>query len=213
MQLIIRLIHLFFFKKKWRKSNKHNLTYPLDLFPISTVVVGRYTYGGLKVLTFGEGYRIRIGDFCSIGPNVLFVLKADHESKYISTYPFKVKVLNEDYEAKSKGDIIIKDDVWIGANVTILSGVTIGQGAIIAAGAVVTEDIQPYAIVGGIPAKLIRYRFDGEIVEKLRKIDYSKLDRSDIVNEIDQLYTPVNDTNVDKLIVNIFHTDKDDIKG
>lgn len=196
MSWIIRMMKIFFFKRKWRKLNRHNSTYPLDLFPISVASVGRFTYGGLRVLAFGEEHKVTIGDFCSIGPNVLFLLKADHPINNLSTFPFKVKVLGEAYEATSKGDIILEDDVWIGANATILSGVTIGKGAVVAAGAVVTESIPPYAIVGGVPAKVIKYRFSNEIIETLKEFDYSKIGYEQIKDNIDLLYTAVTEENV-----------------
>jgi len=204
MSIITRSIKLSFFKKKWRRLNRHNNTYALDLFPLSTVEVGRYSYGGLKVLTFGEGYKVKIGDFCSIGPNVLFVLKGDHLTDRISTFPFKVKVLGEKNEAVSKGDIVLDDDVWIGANVTVLSGVHIGQGVVVAAGAVVNSDVPPYAVVGGVPAKVIRYRFNERIINKLLKIDYSQLDYKCIENNIDMLYLSITDDNADGIIDKVF---------
>ena len=204
MTWILRMLKLFLFKKKWRKHNKHNSTYPLDLFPLSVAKVGRYSYGGLKILAFGDDYRVAIGDFCSIGPNVLFVLKADHPINRLSTFPFKVKILGEQYEATSKGDIILEDDVWIGANVTILSGVHIGQGAVVAAGAVVSTDIPPYAIAGGVPAKVIRYRFDDELVKKLVELDYSLLDDKKIKDNLNSLYTPITADNLENIVNNCF---------
>ena len=191
MSYLKKVIRLFIFRRKWRKNNRHNNTYAVDVFPISVAKVGRFSYGGLNIFTFGEGYKVKIGDFCSIGPNVLFVLKADHPINYLSTFPFKVKVLGEQYEATSKGDIVLDDDVWIGANATILSGVHIGQGAIVGAGAVVVSDVPPYAIVGGVPAKVIKYRFSEEIINELVKLDYSKIDSSHIKNNIDLLYREV----------------------
>ena len=204
MSIITRSIKLSFFKKKWRWLNRHNNTYALDLFPLSTVEVGRYSYGGLKVLTFGEGYKVKIGDFCSIEPNVLFVLKADHPIDRISTFPFMVKVFGKKNEAISKGDIVLDDDVWIGANVVVLSGVHIGQGAVVAAGAVVNSDVPPYAIVGGIPAKVIKYRFDQETINKLLKVDYSLLDNKSIEHNLDMLYAPITCENVDDIIGSVF---------
>lgn len=204
MDWLIKMFRLYFFKKKWRKHNKHNSTYARDIFPLSSIEVGRYTYGGLKVLTLGEGYKVVIGDFCSIGPNVLFILKADHPVDQISTFPFKVKILGEPYEAISKGNIILSDDVWLGANVTILSGVHIGQGAVVAAGSVVSADVPPYAIVGGIPAKVIKYRFDHKIVSRLININFKELNKREIEEKISYLYTSLNEDNVDLMINQIF---------
>ena len=102
----------------------------------------------------------------------------------------KVQVTKElQMEAISKGDIIVDDDVWIGYGATILSGVHIGQGAVVAAGAVVTKDAPPYAIVGGVPARVIKYRFSPEVIEQLLKLDYSKLTDNMIRERIDDLYT------------------------
>ena len=74
-----------------------------------------------------------------------------------------------------------------------MSGVHIGQGAIVAAGAVVTKDIPPYAVVGGVPAKIIKYRFDDEMIKELLKIDYEKLSKDKIEKHIDDLYTSLVD--------------------
>src|ERR1700722_4380777 len=77
-------------------------------------------------------------------------------------------------QGKSQAKIIIEDDVWVGINAIILPQVTIGRGAVIAAGAVVTKDVEPYAVVGGVPAKLIKYRFNAETREKAKKVDFSR---------------------------------------
>lgn len=108
---------------------------------------------------------------------------------YISTFPWKVKVLkNAGQEAQSKGDIVVHDDVWIGFRAVILSGVEIGQGAVIAAGAVVTKDVPPYSIVGGNPARVIKSRFQQSIVDELMAIDYSKVDKECISKNEKLLY-------------------------
>lgn len=158
------------------------------------MTVGKYTYGGLRVINYNENERLRIGSYCSIAQEVTFILNADHRTDTISTFPFKVKVLGESLEGTSKGDIIVADDVWIGYRATILSGVHIGQGAVIAAGAVVTKDVPPYAIVGGVPARVIKYRFPEEMVGELMRIDYSKLTEEMVREHIEDLYSALKDT-------------------
>lgn len=181
------------FKRKWRKLNPNNFTNAEDLFDPSCVYVDDYTYGGLRVLTYNKTNKLKIGRFCSIAQNVMFILSADHYTGHISSYPFKVKIMEADQEGISKGDIIVEDDVWIGYGATIMSGVHIGQGAVIAAGAVVTKDVPPYAIAGGVPAEVIKYRFDSEIIKKLLKIDYSALSKKIIKEHIGELYADLVD--------------------
>ena len=123
-----------------------------------------------------------------VAQEVMFVLDADHYVDTISTFPFKVKIMGLPIEGISKGDIIVEDDVWIGYRSTILSGVRIGQGAVVAAGAVVTKDVPPYAIVGGVPAKVLKYRFNDELIEELKKVDFSKLSKEDVEKNINNLY-------------------------
>lgn len=123
-------------------------------------------------MSFNKESKLKIGNFCSIAPEVAFILSADHYINQFSTYPFKSKVFDQGDEGVSKGDIIIEDDVWIGFRSTILSGVTIGQGAIVGAGSVVTKSVPPYAIVGGVPAKVISYRFETEIREEMKKLTF-----------------------------------------
>ena len=145
----------------WRAKNSHNETFLCNVCDMNRIEVGKKTYGALNVTDFSpEPTKLRIGSYCSIAPGVQFLLGGEHQVKSISTYPFKVKAWGAEREAGSKGDIVLKDDVWIGTNAIICSGVTIGQGAIVAAGAVVTKDVEPYAIVGGNPAHFIKWRFD-----------------------------------------------------
>jgi len=118
----------------------------------------------------------------------LFILGGNHNIETFSTYPFKVMFRGDKQEAWSKGPIIVEDDVWIGARSLILSGVTIGKGAIVAAGSVITKNVPPYSIVGGNPAKIIRFRFEDNIIKELLEIDYSKIDRKFVLDNIDHLY-------------------------
>ena len=183
----------FIQRKKWRKLNKHNGTRMLRTNANAIVKVGNYTYGNLYVHISNTERQLTIGNYCSIAENVCFVLSSDHPLNRVSTFPFKTMILGIPKDGLSKGDIIVEDDVWIGYGATIMSGVHIGQGAVVAAGAVVTKDVPPYAIVGGVPAKVIKYRFEPEMIEELLKVDYSKLTKEDIEKHIDDLYTELKD--------------------
>lgn len=188
----------------WRKKNLHNYTSLSNIFDADKIFVGNYTYGTINTLFSSVGNeKLYIGNFCSIANDVKFIVSSEHPYSGFSTYPFKVKFFGQDYEAQSKGDIIIKDDVWIGENAIILSGVTVGQGAVIAAGSVVTKDVPAYSIVGGNPAKVIKYRFEQEVIDELIKFDFSKLTKEDIINAHKVLYTKLNKNNVKQVLSTI----------
>jgi len=185
----------------WRKKNKHNKTFlncstRVDMARIS---VGRETYGEINALIFSKEGNLKIGNFCSIAGDVSFLIGTEHELGTVSTYPFKVQMLKkEKYEANTKGDIEIGDDVWIGHKAIILSGVHIGQGAVVAAGAVVSKDVPPYAIVGGVPADIIKYRFDNVkdgclIRDRLCSFNYEQLERKDIEKYLNNFYEKLED--------------------
>lgn len=115
--------------------------------------------------------KLIIGKFCQIATGVRFIMNgSNHAMDGFSTYPFKVmgKAWKDvDMNAISKGDTVIGNDVWIGNSVTIMQGVTIGDGAIIGTNSIVTKDVEPYSVVGGNPARLIRKRFDDETINVL----------------------------------------------
>lgn len=180
--------------QRWYDTNRHNSTYPINNFNFEHVKIGKYTYGGLCVLDFSNNMRLSIGNFCSIASGVVFALAADHNINTISTFPFYAKCLSTNLnEAVSKGDITVDDDVWIGQNAIILSGVHIGQGAVIAAGAVVNKDVPPYSVVGGVPAKFIKKRFEDYLIKELLTIDYSQLSEEMILKNKDKLYEDFRD--------------------
>ena len=135
--------------------------------------------------------RLIIGKFCSIACGVKFLFNcANHTLKSLSTYTFPLFYEDWDLEKSdvatawdnkgdivignwdNKGDIVIGNDVWIGYEAVIMAGVHIGNGAIIAARAVVTKDVPPYTIVGGVPARLIRKRFDEKVIRKLETLKW-----------------------------------------
>ena len=148
--------------------------------------------------------KLIIGKFCSIACGARFIFNsANHTQKSLSTYPFPIFFEEWDLDKRhvtsawdNKGDIVIGNDVWIGYEAVILSGVHIGDGAIIGTRAVVTKNVPPYTIVGGIPAKEIKKRFDKETINKLQQIQwwnwsYDKIQRllPSIMNgEVDKLY-------------------------
>ena len=199
---LINKIKRYKLVKSWSKRNKHNLTGIINNFNLDLVEVGKATYGGLEVYAFNNENKLYIGNYCSIGPQTTFLLSVDHKLDFVSTYPFKAKLFNG-LDAVSKGDIVVDDDVWFGYGSTILSGVHIGQGAVIAAGAIVTKDVPPYAIVGGSPAKIIKYRFEQEIIQKLVQLDYAKLSK-EIIRDNQDLFYQKMDTEVANKMIKLF---------
>lgn len=206
--MIKELLRLKIFQKKWCKKNLHNKVFPKNIFNQDIVSIGNDTYGYLEVIAYNTQYSLKIGSFCSIAPNVVFLLSCDHMINNISTYPFKVHILGEKSEAISKGNINVEDDVWIGYGALVLSGVNIGQGAIIAAGSVVTKDVPPYAVMGGAPAKILRYRFDLDTRKTLiNNMDYSVLSHEKIKKYGDLLYQNIEGKSIEEIksITNILN--------
>jgi acetyltransferase-like isoleucine patch superfamily enzyme len=136
--------------------------------------IGRYSY-----LTRGSSLvYAEVGDFCSIGHGSMIGL-GHHTLDKLSTSPIFTETNNAigcSWASRVSGypfkKVIVGNDVWIGARVIVMGGITIGDGAVIAAGAVVTKDVPAYAIVGGSPAKIIKYRFDEDTIANLLKLKW-----------------------------------------
>ncbi|MFM2360912.1 MAG: hypothetical protein RLY16_2905 [Bacteroidota bacterium] len=200
-----------------------NLLFPLpaynrlcflkNLINNPNIIVGDYTYYDdfENVANFEKnvkyhfdfiGDKLIIGKFCMIAADVQFIMNgANHLSNAVSAYPFAI--FGADWQDAmagktypTKGDTIVGNDVWIGHRATILPGVHIGDGAIIGAYALVTKDVEPYTIVGGNPAKLIKKRFSEEQIAQLLKIEWWNWEADTITQRLHLL----TDDNIDAFI-------------
>lgn len=184
MRPAMKVVHRL---KNWR--NPHNLTrlHLERLVERYGFEIGDHSYGRPKVRFPESGRGLKIGRFCSIADRVEILLGGNHRTDWATTYPFgafaelwpSVARLGDAYHA-SRGGVVIGSDVWLGSGVTVLSGITIGHGAVIGARAVVTRNVEPYAIVGGNPARPIRMRFEPERVAELLETAWWSLPDRDI---------------------------------
>ncbi len=190
---------------EYMKCNKEDIIY-------RGCKVGRYTYGYEELL---RHYPIAtsIGRYCSINPTAH--IWNNHPMDYITTHPFLDypsfygwevyekrreyiyrygkyfnNALYEDSPLRDNQEVVIGNDVWIGANVILLPGIRIGDGAVIAAGAVITKDVEPYAVVGGVPAKVIKYRFAKDDISLLEQVKWWEWSVEEIERNIELFYQP-----------------------
>lgn len=195
---LISLLNRFKYRKRFPKTHINPKSF---ISSIGNVEIGEYTYGFFNILCWNENDTVKIGKFCSIAENVKIFGGGEHNKRLVSTYPLKHNLFDIDIDPNvmSKGATIIGNDVWIGTNAIVLSGVNIENGCIIGAGAVVVRDLPPYAIAAGNPAKIIGYRFESEIIEKLQKIAWWNWPIEKIKMNIDHFYKDV------ELFVKVFY--------
>jgi acetyltransferase-like isoleucine patch superfamily enzyme len=195
LRSIIRNYEKQKFAKQWRRLNGHNLTSVGERrFPVQAVTVGKATYGMLNIMSVFSncGEKLTIGNYVSIAPGAWFMLGVNHQTNTFTTFPLRTRLFGPSpLDATCKGPLIIEDEVWIGANAMIFSGVTVSKGAIVAAGAVVTKDVPPYAIVGGNPAQIIKYRFSDEIIKLLLPIKLIDFSDEWLRNHIETIYKKI----------------------
>jgi Acetyltransferase (isoleucine patch superfamily) len=167
-------------------------------FPSIELRIGAYTYGKPRILCEKVDSRriLEIGRYCSIAENVkIFVGRhGRHATEFASSYPMGLVFNNRNHSKPHKAargplDVIIGSDVWIGRDSTIMAGVNIGHGAVIGSTAVVTKSVPPYAIVGGVPAKMIRSRFAPDIIELMLETRWWELDPSQLEEIAPFFYT------------------------
>lgn len=149
--------------------------------------INDYTYIGSS--SYIDKSVKKIGKFCSIAMNAKIGLQ-NHPFHWVSTHPIAYKkkygFIKKDRPLSDTNDkkTTIGNDVWIGANVTVLGGVTIENGAVIAANSLVNSNIEPYAIYAGTPAKLVKYRFDQDVIDKLNRSNWWNWERKKIQKQI-----------------------------
>ncbi|ACB50049.1 acetyltransferase, trimeric LpxA-like protein [Crocosphaera subtropica ATCC 51142] len=169
-------------------NNYHRLCFLKNIIQNPNILVGDFTYYDdlenpynfeKNVLYHFDfiGDKLIIGKFCAIASDVKFIMNgSNHPLNYFTTYPFSIFGHSWEntmsVEGTFKGDTIIGNDVWLGYNSLIMPGIKIGDGSIVAANSVVTKDVEPYTIVGGNPAKVIRKRFSNEVIDLLLELQW-----------------------------------------
>ena len=197
---------------KFPLENIDRLCFLKNIIKNPNIIVGDYTYyddfenvenfeKNVKYHFDFVGDKLIIGKFCMIASDVKFIMNGgNHITNAISTYPFEIFGHGWEHamngkEHPYKGDTKIGNDVWIGYNSIIMPGITIGDGAIIATNSTIVKDVEPYTIVGGNPAKVIKERFSKEIIERLLKLKWWDWDIEKITKNIQYL----SDINIEKL--------------
>lgn len=159
--------------------------------------MGEASYEAPRLLGFGRDDNptpVSVGRYASIHHTAEVFTGGGHHPEWVSMYGFRLRFglpgAGEDGQPWSRGPVHIGSDTWVGWRALIMSGVAIGDGAVVAAGSVVTRDVAPYAVVGGNPARLIRYRFDEPTVAALLRIRWWDWPRNRVLAHVDELNAP-----------------------
>lgn len=150
-------------------GDRVSLSHDIIIAGYANIKLGNSIYIGPRSLIYSTGANLVIKDHFIAGPG-LTIITGDHRIDYIGKYIDEIK--ESDKLAENDKPVLIEEDVWCGANVTILKGVTLGRGCCVAAGSVVTKDVPPYAIVGGVPAKILSHRFTPDQIKEHERLLY-----------------------------------------
>lgn len=184
-----------FFRRAWRRMKMNIMRFsffaygtnfifdPDGYYSFETISVGNDVFIGPGATLQASMSRIMIGNKVMLGPNVT-IMGGDHNVSEIGRFMFDVK------EKRPENDqpVVIEDDVWVGAGATILKGVRLGRGSIVAAGAIVTQNVPPYAIVAGVPARIVRFRFDLDAILQHEAVLYppeQRMTRAQLLEEFE----------------------------
>lgn len=154
------------------------------------VTAGRGSYGRPEVYSWGEGAVLRVGNYCGIADGVKIFLGGEHRTDWVTTYAFSAlwdEARGVAGHPRTKGDVVLGNDVWIAHGAVLLSGVTVGDGAVIGGHAVVASDVPAYGVVAGNPARLLRKRFPEAIIERLLRVTWWNWPEAELRAEIRRL--------------------------
>ena len=173
MNFVKKLLNNYNKKKRMKGLSKYgeNVSVGKNCTFVGDIELGNNIFINEGAYFASTKAKLIIKDYCMFGPNTT-IITGDHRTDIVGRYMFDIR--EDEKLPENDLPVVLEGDNWIGANATILKGVTVGRGAIIASGALVISNVPPYAIVGGVPAKVIKYRFDEETIKLHEEILYGK---------------------------------------